>query len=289
MKKNHLIPAFLFFALSLVACSDSSSNADDTAHYILDEKNQTIGFIYDRCYVTENFVRWDSFVDTIFYKYDWVDDYLLLFKTKSTADPTADYDPNPEYPNSILSGGKHGNIYGKWIFNYRAYYSDGKVKIEEGDEEDDEEYAYGYLNVSKSDVSMNFKLNPKACPVEDAIYLIDDYLGGIESFDINTDCKSGVMAYGVFDAVHVTAEISLVDNAFSETYTYKNGDKSCVYDYTRVDDEIQMSQSLCNTTDMARYMSRASDGGRYVYGYRNEFDEDDFVECISDLFGVEMD
>ena len=279
-------------AFFLTACSDSTS-ASNGPKYLLDEERQEFGIIYDRCYVTENSTRWEEYVDTSYFYYKFVDDYLVIFKGHNTSDKT-DGDSKNKDEFAIMEGGKAGEIYGTWKETEKfCSYSDGSIDCA-SKKEKGERTALLYLKVTSSSLSFSVKMEGKYCMAER--FIDNEFIEGLleDNFDMDTkdlsisrsDCNTAKFK---IDGKSVTATGSLEvgkDNVMTTKVTFTSDNKTCSYTEKRVIDEIQYPESVCNVDDMSKYTTKKPN--RYVIEYDNDIDfKKKFLPCVAEMLDVE--
>lgn len=283
--------------MMFAACGDdsSSSPAQNSGKYILDEAKQKFAIIYDRCYTGENTTRWDENVDTSWFHYKFVSDTLIVFKDGNTADGHhgEDYNVNEKLDGGeIYVGGKSGNIFGTWkTLKERCDYEDGKIECEEYDEDKGENDGIFILDISKNNIAFSWELNKNLCFAEDYVYDIEDNLifeFNVDEDDLsvsNSDCNTiKIKANG--KTITATTSVSIgKDNVLTRDILYTSGNKTCQSTFKKVDKLLQQPESLCNTNDMAKYMKKESG---YPHKYQADND-DEFYPCLAEMLGVDYD
>lgn len=294
MTKLKSILAIASAALSFTACSDSTS-ATNGPKYLLDEKNQEFAIIYDRCYVTENSTRWEEYVDTSYFYYKFVDDYLVIFKGHNTSSE-ADDESNDKGVFSIMKGGKAGEIYGTWKETKKhCSYDNGSIDCE-SQKEKGEYILLLTLNVSSNSLAFATEMDGKYCMADE--YFVDgaEMIEGIlkDDFEMDTkdlsisraNCNTAKFKIG---GKSVTATGSLEvgkDNVITTKVTFTSDSKSCSYTEKRVLKVIQYPESVCNVNDMSKYTTKKPN--RYVSKYDNDDEyKKKFLPCVAEMLDVE--
>lgn len=281
--------------LLFAACGDdsSSSPAQNSEKFILDEANQKFAIIYDRCYTSETTTRWDENVDTSWFHYKFVRDTLIVFKDGNTADGHygEDYDANKKLDGGeIFVGGKSGSIFGTWkTLKERCYYEDGEIDCDDYDKEDGENESFFVLDVSKNSLAFSWEMNKNICFADEYAYTIEELLlydFNIDEDDLsvsNSDCNTiKIRANG--KTVTATTSVSISkDNVATRDIVYTSGDKTCQSTFKKVDKLLQQPESLCNEKDMAKYMRKEA---TYPHKYQVDNDEE-FYPCLAEMLGVD--
>lgn len=285
--------AFLF-----TACSDSTS-ATNGPKYILDEKKQEFAIIYDRCYINENSTRWEEYVDTSYFYYKFVDDYLVIFKGHNTSDKTDD-EANDKDGFAIMKGGKAGEIYGTWKETKKiCSYDNGSIDCE-SQKEKGENIIVLTLNVTSNSLAFSTEMISTYCMADeyfiDGGEMIESILKenlGMDTKDLSISRANCNTAKFKIDGKSVTATGSLEvgkDNVMTTKVTFSSGNKTCSYTEKRVIEEIQYPESVCNVDDMSKYISKYNDKkpNRYVIEYDNHIDyKKKFLPCVAEMLDVE--
>ncbi len=291
MKRIVLLVLCCFFVF-FTACGSDSGSDSQTSHsnYILDAKSQTIGFIYGLCHYTATSVSWEGYADTVFFHYSWQDDSLLLRKTKSTADVSADYSKGLYY--IVLTGGTSGKLQGIWTEVGSCDAGENGEPLCKSDDEEDSSSKNTHdvtmsLVISSDDIHWSMEAN--SCAMNVIEYDFEGFLDDVNFSE--TDCMSGKAFMNGSSALISVTDFSVKDNIFYKKYTVSSMYKTCTYDEEASSDGAaeeytQMSSSWCNTTNMTVYMSRydSANDASYTSHYENT-NSDEFEECVRSLFG----
>ena len=280
----------------LTACGDDngSSPAQGGPKYILDEANQKFAIVYDRCYTSETFTRWDENVDTTWFHYKFVGDTLVVIKDGNTAEgygKEEDEEHVSRDEGDVYVGGSAGSIIGKWkTLNEYCYYENGKIDCND-DEEDGEREDIFVLDISKNNIAFSWEMNENLCYAEDYVYNIEDFL--LFDFNIaeenlsvsNSDCNTiKIKVNG--KTISVTTSVGIgKDNVFTRDIVYTSGKKTCQSSFKKVHKLLQQPESLCNVNDMEKYM-RKEPGYPHKYQVNND---EEFYPCLAEMLGVDYD
>lgn len=277
------------------ACGDdsSSSPAQNSGKYILDEAKQKFAIIYDRCYTGENSTRWDENVDTSWFHYKFISDTLIVFKDGNTADGHhgEDYDVNEKIDGgAVYVGGHAGRIFGTWKTTEHCYHEEGKTKCIEDNEDERQDEAFLILEVSKNSLAFSWELNRDFCFADDYKYMVEDFLlyeffVDEESLSVsNSDCNTIKIRANGKTATATTSLSLSKDNVLTEDIVYTSGNKTCKYISRRVYKLLQQPKSLCNTDDMAEYMEMES-----TYHHKYQVNNTaEFYPCLAEMLDIDV-
>lgn len=231
-------------------------------------------------------------MDTTFYDYEWLGDTLVFFKS-FYGSLSID---NAKTAVLIFLGGTVNNIYGIWHSIKNCTYDDAVITCTEPDANDKflslEDGMI--LNVSSTSVNLSSQISEKARIASDAFTSMQGafapYIDTSTFIFTEKDAKAGTITYGT-SVANLMTTATQNGNATSILWTLTNGSSTCSFGYTKCNRYVQMPESLCNETDMAKYIGKYSDE-TYIYKYNvtttvNE--ANDFYKCAANnIFDIEL-